>query len=57
MECVAVDDLVSFEMNHDYLIIEEKSRKSLSYNFSETEGLPTSNQAVTRTILRTQQMV
>lgn len=36
--CGYVDDLVSFEMNHDYsLIIEEKSRKSLSYNFSETE--------------------
>ena len=43
--CGYVDDLVSFEMNHDYSLIIEKQK-----------SLPTSNQAVTRTILRTQQM-
>lgn len=52
-----VDDLVSFEMNHDYSLIIEKKAENLYRTISQKQkSLPTSNQAVTRTILRTQQM-
>lgn len=55
--CGYVDDLVSFEMNHDYSLIIEKKAENLYRTISQKQkGLPTSNQAVTRTILRTQQM-
>ena len=55
--CGYVDDLVSFEMNHDYsLIIEKKAENLYRTNSQKQKSLPTSNQAVTRTILRTQQM-
>ena len=55
--CGYVDDLVSFEMNHDYSLIIEKKAENLYRTISQTQkSLPTSNQAVTRTILRTQQM-
>lgn len=55
--CGYVDDLVSFEMNHDYsLIIEKKAENLYRTIFQKQKSLPTSNQAVTRTILRTQQM-
>lgn len=55
--CGYVDDLVSFEMNHDYSLIIEKRAENLYRTISQKQkSLPTSNQAVTRTILRTQQM-
>ena len=55
--CGYVDDLVSFEMNHDYYLIIEKKAENLYRTISQKQkSLPTSNQAVTRTILRTQQM-
>ncbi len=55
--CGYVDDLVSFEMNHDYSLIIEKKAENLYRTISQKQNsLPTSNQAVTRTILRTQQM-
>lgn len=55
--CGYVDDLVSFEMNHDYSLIIEKKAENLYHTISQKQkSLPTSNQAVTRTILRTQQM-
>ena len=53
--CGYVDDLVSFEMNHDYSLIIEKKAENLYRTISQKQkSLPTSNQAVT--ILRTQQM-
>ena len=55
--CGYVDDLVSFEMNHDYSLIIEKKAENLYRTISQKQkSLPTSNQAVTRTILRTQQL-
>ena len=55
--CGYVDDLVSFEMNHDYSLIIKKKAENLYRTISQKQkSLPTSNQAVTRTILRTQQM-
>lgn len=55
--CGYVNDLVSFEMNHDYSLIIEKKAENLYRTISQKQkSLPTSNQAVTRTILRTQQM-
>lgn len=55
--CGYVDDLVSFEMNHDYSLIIEKKAENLYRTISQKQkSLPTSNQAVTRTILQTQQM-
>ena len=55
--CGYVDDLVSFEMNHDYSLIIEKKAENLYRTISQKQkSLPTSNQAVTRTILRKQQM-
>lgn len=55
--CGYVDDLVSFEMNHDYSLIIEKKAENLYRTISQKQkSLPTSNQAVIRTILRTQQM-
>ena len=55
--CGYVDDLVSFEMNHDYSLIIEKKAENLYRTISQKQkSLPTSNHAVTRTILRTQQM-
>lgn len=55
--CGYVDDLISFEMNHDYSLIIEKKAENLYRTISQKQkSLPTSNQAVTRTILRTQQM-
>lgn len=55
--CGYVDDLVSFEMNHDYSVIIEKKAENLYRTISQRQkGLPTSNQAVTQSVLRTQQM-
>jgi len=53
--CAYVNDLVSFEMNEEYALIIEKKAESLYRAVSQKmKGLPTSNQAVTETILRTQ---
>lgn len=55
--CGYVDDLVSFEMNHDYSVIIEKKAENLYRVISQKQkGLPTSNQAVKQTVLRTQQL-
>ncbi len=52
-----VDDLVAFEMNHDYTLIIEKKAENLYRTISQkTKSLPSSSQAVTRTVLRTQQL-
>lgn len=55
--CGYVDDLVSFEMNHEYSGIIEKKAENLYRTISQQQkSLPTSNQAVTQTVLRTQQL-
>lgn len=55
--CGYVDDLVSFEMNRDYTLIIEKKAENLYRTISQKiKSLPTSNQAVKRSVLRTQQM-
>lgn len=55
--CGYVDDLATFEMNHNYTIIIEKKAENLYRTISQKmKSLPTSNQAVKRSILRTQQM-
>jgi multimeric flavodoxin WrbA/putative sterol carrier protein len=55
--CGYVDDLVAFEMNHDYTLLIEKKAENLYRTISQRlKNLPTSNQAVTRSVLRTQQM-
>ncbi len=55
--CGYVDDLVTFEMNREYTLIIEKKAENLYRTISQKiKSLPTSNQAVTRTVLRTQKM-
>ena len=55
--CGYVEDLVSFQMNQDYSLIIEKKAESLYRTISQQmKSLPTSNQAVTQTVLRTPQM-
>lgn len=55
--CAYVNDLVAFEMNEEYSLIIEKKAESLYRSISQKmRGLPTSNQAVTETILRTQSL-
>lgn len=55
--CGYVDDLVSFEMNHDYTLIIEKKAENLYRTISQKiKNLPTSNQAVKQSVLRTQQL-
>lgn len=55
--CGYVDDLVSFEVNHEYSGIIEKKAENLYRTISQKQkGLPTSNQAVTQKVLRTQQL-
>ncbi|MCR5666667.1 MAG: SCP2 sterol-binding domain-containing protein [Eubacterium sp.] len=52
-----VDDLVSFEMNHDYNLLIEKKAENLYRTISQKmKSLPTSNQAITKTVQRTQNM-
>ncbi|SDB01775.1 SCP2 sterol-binding domain-containing protein [Eubacterium oxidoreducens] len=52
-----VDDLVSFEMNHDYNLLIEKKAENLYRTISQKmKSLPTSNQAITKTVQRTQKM-
>lgn len=55
--CGYVDDLVSFEMNKDYTVIIEKKAENLYRTISQKmKSLPTSNQAVKQSVLRTPQM-
>ncbi|MDD6194128.1 MAG: SCP2 sterol-binding domain-containing protein [Lachnospiraceae bacterium] len=55
--CGYVEDMVSFEMNQEYAHIIEKKAENLYRTISQkSKGLPTSNQAVTRSVLRTQQL-
>ncbi len=55
--CGYVADLVSFEMNHEYSTIIEKKAENLYRTISQKQkGLPTSNQAVKKNVLRTPQM-
>lgn len=55
--CGYVDDLVSFEMNHEYSQIIEKKAENLYRTISQKQrGLPNSNQAVKQSVLRTPQM-
>lgn len=55
--CGYVDDLVSFEVNHEYSGIIEKKAENLYRTISQKQkGLPASNQAVARTVLRTQKL-
>ena len=55
--CGYVEDLVSFEMNEDYTLIIEKKAESLYRTISQKlKSLPTSNQAVKQSVLRTSQM-
>jgi multimeric flavodoxin WrbA len=55
--CGYVEDLVSFEMNKDYTVIIEKKAETLYRTISQkTRSLPTSNQAVKQSVLRTPQM-
>ena len=55
--CGYVDDLVAFEMNREYTLLIEKKAETMYRTISQKiKSLPTSNQAVTRTILRSQQL-
>ncbi|MDD6037853.1 MAG: SCP2 sterol-binding domain-containing protein [bacterium] len=55
--CGYVEDLVSFQMNKDYAVIIEKKAENLYRTISQKmKNLPTSNQAVTRSVLRTAQL-
>lgn len=55
--CGYVEDLVSFEMNKDYTVIIEKKAENLYRTISQKmKSLPTSNQAVKQSVLRTPQM-
>jgi multimeric flavodoxin WrbA len=55
--CGYVDDLVAFEMNQDFNLIIEKKAENLYRTISQRiKSLPTSNQAVKQSVLRTQQM-
>ncbi len=55
--CGYVEDPVNFQVNPEYAHIIEKKAENLYRCISQkSKGLPTSNQAVTRTISRTQQL-
>lgn len=55
--CGYVADLLSFEMNQDYSVIIEKKAENLYRTITQKmKTLPTSNQAVTKTVLRTQDL-
>lgn len=52
-----VEDLVTFEMNKEYTLIIEKKAENLYRTISQKmKALPSSNQAIKRTVLRTQSM-
>lgn len=55
--CGYVEDLVTFEMNKEYTLIIEKKAENLYRSISQKlRELPTSNQAIKQTVLRTQSM-
>ena len=55
--CGYVEDMVAFEMNKDYSLIIEKKAENLYRTISQKiKNLPTSNQAVKRSISRTPQL-
>ncbi len=55
--CGYVDDIVAFEMNENYNTIIEKKAEDLYRAISQRiKALPTSNQAMTRSVSRTQQL-
>lgn len=55
--CGYVADLLTFEMNQDYSVIIEKKAENLYRTISQKmKSLPNSNQAVTKTVLRTQDL-
>lgn len=55
--CGYVEDLVTFEMNQEYNLIIEKKAENLYRTISQKiKSLPTSNQAVKQSVLRTPQM-
>lgn len=55
--CGYVEDVVTFEMNEDYAVIIEKKAENLYRTISQKiKNLPTSNQAVKRSVSRTSQL-
>lgn len=55
--CGYVEDLVTFEMNQEYTLIIEKKAEDLYRSISQKiKMLPSSNQAIKQTVLRTQSM-
>ncbi len=55
--CGYIEDLVSFEMNQEYTLIIEKKAEDLYRSISQKiKVLPSSNQAMKQTVLRTQAM-
>ena len=55
--CGYVEDLVTFEMNQEYTLIIEKKAENLYRSISQKmKALPSSNQAIKQTVLRTPSM-
>ena len=55
--CGYVDDLMAFEMNEEYNVIIEKKAEDLYRSISQKiRSLPTSNQAMTKSVSRTQKL-
>ena len=55
--CGYVEDLVTFELNQEYTLIIEKKAEDLYRSISQKiKVLPSSNQAIKQTVLRTQSM-
>ena len=55
--CGYVEDLLTFQMNRDYTLIIEKKAENLYRTISQKiKNLPTSNQAVRQSVLRTQEL-
>lgn len=55
--CGYVEDLVDFEMNHEYKLIIEKKAENMYRTISQKIlSLPTSSQAIKQTVSRTQQL-
>lgn len=55
--CGYVDDLLNFQMNKDYGLIIEKKAENLYRTISQKmKSLPSSNQAIQQSVLRTQQL-
>ena len=55
--CGYIEDLVTFQMNKEYTLIIEKKAENLYRTISQKiKSLPSSNQAVKQSVLRTQQL-